>query len=650
MTAMTKDAKVESASRTEIIDAVEKWCRANGKVGDMESELRRVEQWRDASASVVAKVASVLAGRSIDTRWTMSVPIAATDGEDILVSPRWFADNIVPSLLQRDASASILHWADLKAVAYHELSHIMWTPRPTHLPLKTIVALDDTAERDSLLRWWNLLEDQRIESLFVARYRPAGTLFTGMVLRHVVSTRGAEDLTHLWVHGRKYLPSNIRSAYRQAFASEWGEALTAQFDSLIDRYRKFVFPTDSEESIELIREFARLVELIEGRQIPLRAKADQWENSHGLHKTGRPVPVADSRKARDQMVEEDKLDESGGDTKVGAGTSGSSDDSVEESSAGSGSTPGTSDSDSESHFEDICDMVEEALEEVESVEAHEGAEMLKAVAASAAESQAASIPRIPNTWGRLTRPIRPWMTVAANSLRNELMQLTTDQTENWDRGHTSGRLNVRDAMDARGMHCNIFDAWSDIDEDEMSFEVSVLIDRSGSMEGSRQHVASQALWVVRRALDQLDIPVTVYGYDHESRLEASPALLASATEYDFYKSGGSTNPYQALLWTRELMKSTRAANKLLVSITDGQWYCRRGSYNWHAMNGIRAAGVDTLLVLIDMDARDVDRDGGRWNGHDSVVSLTTNSLARLPVEIGGQVARMINDRLSQMTV
>lgn len=63
----------------------------------------------------------------------------------------------------------------LLGLNYHELGHLMFTPRNTGSWIGT-----------DLHRAWNILEDQRMESFFTAQYQPAGKYFTEMVVRFMV--------------------------------------------------------------------------------------------------------------------------------------------------------------------------------------------------------------------------------------------------------------------------------------------------------------------------------------------------------------------------------------------------------------------------------------------------------------------------------
>lgn len=651
MSALTKKAKNDQSALETVRGAVTNHSIVCTGEFDIESELARVEQWRDATATAISKVASVLGGRTINPIWTNDVPIAATDGQDLYLSAEWFGRSIVPKIMDRDASATVAAWADLRAIAYHELAHILWTPRSNHKPLK---GLKDRQDGTLLMRWWNMLEDQRIESLFVVRYAPSRPLFTGLVLRHVLAHHDdhkSQAMSHLLLHGRKFLPKELRRQYRKQFVQLWGEDIAKKLEALIDRYRLLTFPTDGDEAVEILLEFQAIIrdelEPEDARQI--RIISDFAQNEHEKHKQGRTESVAEERKTRDEMVVADEKDEaedfdSGVDLPFALQSDTESDvDAVECESGGT--------SEEESGYDELVRASQDLLEEIEYDEWSEGLEMLRTVSTLARDSEASSIPRVANTWGRTSHSIQDWMPVAANRLRNELMKLTTDSSESWERGNSSGRLNTLSAMSSRGLHCDVFDAWVDVDEEELSFETVILIDRSGSMSGSRNYKASQALWVVRRAFAQLDIPTTVIGYNHESRMEAVRTDLASAESYEIYNATGGTEPGQGLTWASSIFQTSRAANKLLVSITDGMWGYSANSSVYRTLAKMRGAGVSTLLVTIDqLNGSYIDRHGGLFNGHREIVPLETNTLSRMSTAIGAKVSQMIQERLNQAGV
>jgi len=113
-------------------------------------------------------------------------------------------------------------------------------------------------------KMWNTLEDQRIESLFVAKFPSARHFFTATVLRYILThpksidhesvkryakeNGGGEiDTTkkgsaYLLVHGRRYLPKHLRNKYREMLLSDYALSTKAveEVENLIDAFRSRV--------------------------------------------------------------------------------------------------------------------------------------------------------------------------------------------------------------------------------------------------------------------------------------------------------------------------------------------------------------------------------------------------------------------------
>ena len=161
--------------------------------------------------------------------------------------------------------------------------------------------------------------------------------------------------------------------------------------------------------------------------------------------------------------------------------------------------------------------------------------------------------------------------VASTELANTLSQLRYDAEPSWVKRVQSGRLNIGALMAAQRDHnLDVFDEWSDSGEDATSIEVAILLDQSSSMSGEMAE-ASHAMWVIKNACDQLEIPCTVVGYSD------SCAVLYTANEVvgkqvDLFPSLGGTQPKVALEYVRRLFEASDKRFKLLFTITDGAWF------------------------------------------------------------------------------
>ncbi len=644
-----KAAKADEKVVRHIISATHSQARANEYEGNVTELVERVEAWRNATTTLASKIASIIAGRTVTVEWSADIPLAATDGENLLLSSPWFCDNVISGIVTRNAASTAEHWGSLKAMIFHEISHIMWSPRFSQKPLKEI--------KDDMERWrvWNILEDQRIESLFTTKYKPSIPFFTKMVAEHLLTTGNADGrkLAWLWLHGRKYLPDAVRTEYRRVFENHLAEIgvlsrVTADdFASVIDRYRVLVFPTDSEAGLALVNEFDALLKIVfEASQMTEQSynhEAHNWQNGHNEHKSGRSVPVAQSRKDRDEMVEAEVEDEP---------MSGSTEpaESTESSAPATESTDSDYSGMSHTHDDDrALDAAIMANEYASDAVAEEGMEMVKSVARMAGDEEGSYIPNVANTYGAQYHPVDDWMPTAAKRLVQEITRVFSDYEDGWVRHNSTGRLNMVDAMSARGSHFDIFDVWQETDESDLSFEVAILVDRSSSMQGIDQWNTAKAMWVIQRACEQLDIPVTIIGYDNEASMMATKRDSARRNEFMVLSAQGGTYPVPALQWASSLLTNSHAKNRLIISLTDGQWGFGAGAKQseYEILDSLHRKGVQSLLVTIDSGwTIEPNRAGNRYYGHKQWVNLTRDRMRTLPAEVGKQIAALANETLS----
>jgi len=611
-------------------------------VGSDENWLERAEAWGEASGNVIGKVASIIAGRTIETRWVDNIPIAATDGKDILISSHWFRTKVVPQLMKRDMSSTAKEWGAIKGIAYHELSHILWTPRKNHKPLKDI----STHEQRSI---WNLLEDQRIESLFVARYRPAIPYFTQIVLEYAIANNNvnlpsSQVFSWLLLHGRKYIDPEIREHYRQqsddairdiAWSSDLYSDIIRNGASnylapLIDEYRALTFPADGERALEIID---RIVTFLEhtGLFVSIDPLIEGYQNGHGEHVTGRSVPVAEERKDRDRMVE----------SEAQKSESPSEPQSDGDQVNGEGSEPSTGEDD-----KSIGAKIREELGKAQKVVEDEGRELVKTISKVVRDTHMSTVPGVNDTAGTSTYSLAPHMEVDSQRLAREIGLVFSDHEDGWVRGNSAGRLNITDVMSARGRHFNVFDSWQEADEDDLSFEVVILFDRSTSMHGATNTWASQCMWTTQRAFESLDIPTTVIGYSNSASMISHRNSFVDRSVYSVPPTIGGTDPNEALEWAKSIFRNSTANHKIIVSITDGYWWgCdRHDSYIMKNMAELHNLGCQSLLVTINGDC---EYYAGLYNGHKEHVALTSQTLRRLPLEVGKRVAKLAAETIQQ---
>jgi hypothetical protein len=143
-----------------------------------------------------------------------------------------------------------------------------------------------------------------------------------------------------------------------------------------------------------------------------------------------------------------------------------------------------------------------------------------------------------------------------------------------------------------------FDRWDEGD-DGCDIEAVILVDRSGSMSSGRNdQKASVACWTIKRALEHIQAPVTVYAFDDAAEVAYTRNELAHKTEYKFIYGNGGTQPYPTLLAAEQLLMASRKKNKMLFIVTDGVFDTNK---NDELIQRIGRRGVLTAMTLIMND-------------------------------------------------
>src|SRR5262245_7297177 len=155
----------------------------------------------------------------------------------------------------------------------HELFHNLFTPRVDAKLMRRVRAAERSTD-PGIHRSWNVLEDQRIERLGLARYAPwRGYLIAA--LSHHISVSHPEA----WVllAGRTWLSDEARSLARAAFVATNGESDTKRAAELIGAYQRLAEPgdADADEAWDIVAEFHDLF----GQKIPRRGSCGTAGNT-----------------------------------------------------------------------------------------------------------------------------------------------------------------------------------------------------------------------------------------------------------------------------------------------------------------------------------------------------------------------------------
>lgn len=633
-------------------------------------ESIRLDAWR----SVFQKTDRILS----EQRVTVSIvddPGAAgvkpgvpawSDGLDIFFS----GPSVAEMLKSNDKMAAVLR---LKGLNYHELCHVLYTPRMSdELPRRVVNKVSDT--NDNI--WWyafNALEDQRIETWFTAMYGASRRYFEAIILEWIIKNGGTESA--VLVYGRKYLTPKIRVQLGRLFVKRYGQPLYDEFRTVIDEYVTLVLPTESIRAMNLLTRFVELLKKmssISGAPLPALVIADNGGDQCPGH-SGSSSPTARSgrvyvkaaRKARDKAADmvEDAIDadieeaervasessgQQGGSPKDGAksqatesgdgqGASNAGDsshhtDAPEQQGDGVGAADtGTADhvggdqkdqqgETLEEVLRDVMDAAHDDLDEVQNDEwvQNDVGNLLDAVKAveqngrMEAEGAAARSNTVPP--GDAER-------MAVRKVHDVLARIRQEAEPETLWRQTHGRVDPRRIVGRQPHEVDIFKTWDHGNEEETGVEAVVLIDVSGSMSNELAK-ASSAMWALKRAFDRLDIRTTVMLYDTKHTVLYQPSDKANPGGVPNLRSGGGTDPTSGLIQAQRILSKSSAPNKVLITVTDGAWGGDDGTHK-KILRSMHRVGVVSMLLGI----------GGSYSSygkHHHIEGHNMESLSDLP--------------------
>lgn len=159
---------------------------------------------------------------------------------------------------------------------------------------------------------------------------------------------------------------------------------------------------------------------------------------------------------------------------------------------------------------------------------------------------------------------------ALHEATRELQQLKTKFEPGWEYGTDHGRVNVQRAMTADFGDTDIYDSWDEGREEDAALEAVIVIDNSASMR-DMMGSASEAAWVIKRALDEVDALSTVFTFNTETRKLYGRGEKASQVGVRHVSATGGTIPEGAMKEARMILGESERPNKLFVIVTDGRF-------------------------------------------------------------------------------
>lgn len=560
----------------------------------------------------------------------------------------------------------------MNGINFHELSHVLYTPRRGTSLVQWIL---DNAYHSA----FNILEDQRIETLLTTRYPSSVPWLTTAIARWVLAGDSA-DTGYLFVRGRKFLSGRLRGALRATFVRQ---DLLAEVDQIVDEYRLLAFPGDYEDSKPLIERFAAILREVTPTGQGTGGNGEiACPHSHDTRPiqvltSGRPKGPTEQKVTRDQVRSaepEEKPEEKPEPTPE---EKPETDESDSEKSEDKGDEPDFGDDDLDDEFDIDEEFGFGDLDDEGDKGDDEGSSPIKGTGqgqsgdkpgepsdspSNAAGNEAGSLENILTDIAkevlaevldndevredirRMQRQLRgnggsdildksTWEAQPPlaefgqqfGKLFRILDRLRQSADPGWQDRQTNGRINA-ERWNREADITSAFDLWDEGVHDVTSMEVVLMVDESGSMSSCINQAVS-AMWVIKRALDKVDASTTVITFDDQSRtLYHRTEKATTDVRYSFH--GGGTNPVDGFAQAARIFQRTEKVQKVLICFTDGEWYQstdEEGVSTDEYIKRLNEAGVITALGFIKSGGYGSHR-GGNSHGVQIHKTVTPDGL------------------------
>jgi hypothetical protein len=499
---------------------------------------------------------------------------AYLNGQDITICLGWIED---PA-----SQEGLVHILGLNA---HELAHYLYSVGVETLK-KRYVSVGSVPISPKFHEAYRILEDQRIETLMSAKYRRTEKYFSYPVIAHMVNDKSTWPSAFLLTHGRRYLPKKVRTMFRDIFEDIHKTQVTDEFASIIDEFRLLSFTTvqAQQHACVLVDKFARLME-----QNFLHSSGGGDDHPASSATVSSAETDEDVRLAVLLTEMQDERDQ-GGDQDAGRGdgedgSDGQDQDSADGRSAGNGpdgddqssqkpgfgvSTSGAGGQDLKEALEDVISALIVSEEIVNDVQ-----NLLRAMNDTGA-GMTSILPALRTN----TAPVTPDMVEESARMQEELRRLWASLDPGWVWDQPDGRVDMNRAAVAREPedYEHIYTAWDEGQQENSGVHYAMLVDFSSSMgtkddgKKSRIRSASEAVWEVKHALQEIEAKGTVLAYNDGCYSLYELDDRVERGQFDVISANGSTEPRDALREARRILNMSPMRNRLLVVVSDGEWW------------------------------------------------------------------------------
>lgn len=489
---------------------------------------------------------------------------------------------------------------------YHEVCHQM----DSFGVISEEVQLEAKGELGDLgYHVWNMLEDQRIERLFLKKWKPTASYFVALVMKWLLGSDEEKwkDLYPLLM-GRSYLDQSILDKLRVRYAEAHGEDKAMTIQRAVQRYVDLGWMDDPQKKPVALACIRDVYKVMYGdpnvmdilMALPFHSAAEGAAGQQGGNSTatGSGQPSDDATGSG----EGDATD------KDSTGDTGAGDDSGDGSGLpGSGGAPGSGTG--ENADDGLRKEAEQTMSRALSDDLlrQEVSNRMATVRSRAVLKERQNLPL--GYPGSMEAPASAVAVMRRTA--NVFRQLVLEEDPGTLTHQSFGKVNMRRAMHGTD-YDTAFDRWAPGQQDSTDMEVVILVDQSNSMKGLELSVSS-ALWSIQRAIESVSTTstVTAIGFGSRNEYLAPRGKRVSRNRMHMvHARGTATQPYRALEEAEYIFATSRHTKGVLLILTDGVWHDSGAgeSNGWltlrcdEVIHRLNAAGITTALAFLITDS------------------------------------------------
>jgi len=541
--------------------------------------------------------------------------------------------------------------ADLRGIIQHEIGHIRFTvPFPELIEKAGVAEYVEASGKKAFHTAWNILEDQRMETLVVNAVPRIASYFTKMIYKHIVTG----DMDHAWLllAGRTYLPDDLRIKAHQHFdlnhPSHGVTPFSKRWYDIVKRYKQATTAGDMWDEVVQAKLF--LDQVLPNEHVDCgtehRDRQNRWSldpeddtettggspsNACGDEDDSVEDTIGQSGGNPDGDSDEDTGDNDGngqthdgdGDAIDATGEDGTADKSGDTASNNNVNsdtdTPSPNvgggvsvDKQREQLENSIRDQIQEQNDKI-TLDHRADVENQQMMASANTRSHGMGLPELSNSGFHMTDEQLDNAHKITVGIQTALTELETASQPAW---HSRQDAGVLDALAYRTKQVGSLDYHRRLDGDAnagIDLHVSVLADVSGSMTGPPIRDLSVSMYAMRMACDNLGIGTSFTLWSGPR--DAGRIWRHSEPVPIVWDANGGTDPTYALD-DLENHNEEDASHHLVIIFTDGLWGRDFDLTRWGTDNRY------IMLCVLGMDSE--------WMRYRADATFTIESCLELP--------------------